>query len=66
MRQVTPSSYFLGSFWGISEGERGRPTADIGGNFDGGEEAPSSTNLAGKLLDPTFIAAPPAASPHSS
>jgi hypothetical protein len=25
----------LGSFWGISDREQGRPTADIGGNLDG-------------------------------
>jgi hypothetical protein len=33
----------LGSFWGTSEGEQGRLTADIGGNFYGRGEAPSST-----------------------
>jgi hypothetical protein len=33
------SSPFLGSFWGISDDEHGRPTADIGGNFDGSAES---------------------------
>jgi hypothetical protein len=28
------SSPFLGSFWGISDDEHRRPTADFGGNFD--------------------------------
>jgi hypothetical protein len=30
---------FLGSFWGISEGEQGRPTVDFGGDFDGRKNA---------------------------
>jgi hypothetical protein len=38
-RQYALSSPFLGSFWGISDGEQGRPTADIGGNFAGSGES---------------------------
>jgi hypothetical protein len=48
----------LGSFWGISDREQGRLTADIDGNFDGRRKAHISTiSLAGR---------PPAGFSHSS
>jgi hypothetical protein len=41
----------LGSFWGISDREQGRPTADIGGNFGGPGEGTKVDDLPGRPLD---------------
>jgi hypothetical protein len=47
------SSPFLGSFWGISDDEHGRPTADIDGDFDGSAVLMCSCKTCG-ILAKTF------------
>jgi hypothetical protein len=45
----------LGSFWGISDREQGRPTADIRGNLGGPRCGTRVEGLAGRPLDPIDV-----------